>query len=307
MALYKNVSGKLIEIKDIKIDLEKNIQKLTEDNLGEVFGYQFISTEFALNSSRIDSLAFDKENNSFVIIEYKKDRNFSVIDQGYSYLALMLNNKADFILEYNEKMKNSLKKDDVDWSQSKVLFISPSFTSYQKGAVDFKDLPIELWEIKVYSDNMVLYNELKPSGVSESIKTITKDKVINEVSKVVADYTLSDILKPEWSSTIELFEPLNEILLGLDSRIQQKITRAYIGYKIGINNIVSVHPYKSKLGIELNRVDVEDLKDPAGKVYRVSWEKFGWGKSCKIDINKPDDIEYAVYLIKQVFDKFYKN
>ena len=70
----------------------------------------FVKTEFAINNFRIDTLAFDDELNSFVIIEYKKDRSFSVIDQGYAYLALMLNNKADFILEYNENKNKTLKK-----------------------------------------------------------------------------------------------------------------------------------------------------------------------------------------------------
>jgi hypothetical protein len=91
-------------------------------------------------------MAYDNETNSFVIIEYKRDKNFSVIDQGYAYLSLMLNNKADFILEYNENQEKTLKRKDVDWSQSRVVFISPSFTSYQKEAINFKDLPIELWE-----------------------------------------------------------------------------------------------------------------------------------------------------------------
>jgi hypothetical protein len=58
----------------------------------------------------------------------------------------MLNNKADFILEYNENCKDTLKRDDIDWSQSKVIFVSPSFTTYQKEAINFKDLPIELWK-----------------------------------------------------------------------------------------------------------------------------------------------------------------
>ena len=65
----------------------------------------FISSEFSLNNFRIDTLALDKESKSFVIIEFKRDKNFSVVDQGYAYLSLMLNNKADFILEYNENKK----------------------------------------------------------------------------------------------------------------------------------------------------------------------------------------------------------
>jgi hypothetical protein len=74
--------------------------------------------------------------------------NFSVIDQGYAYLSLMLNNKADFILEYNENCKDTLKRDDLDWSQSRVIFISPVFNNYQKESINFKDLPFELWEVK---------------------------------------------------------------------------------------------------------------------------------------------------------------
>jgi hypothetical protein len=75
--------------------------------------------------------AFDDESKAFVIIEYKKDRNFSVVDQGMSYLNLMLNNKADFILEYNESFHSSpnLKREGVDWSQSRIIFISPEFTA----------------------------------------------------------------------------------------------------------------------------------------------------------------------------------
>jgi hypothetical protein len=41
-----------------------------------------VKSEFELHGLRIDTLAFDKESSVFVIIEYKKERNFSVIDQG---------------------------------------------------------------------------------------------------------------------------------------------------------------------------------------------------------------------------------
>ena len=73
-----------------------------------------------------------------VIIEYKRDLNFSIVDQGFAYLSLMLNRKADFVLMYNEKMNSSCRKDYFDWSQSKVIFISPSFTPYQIEAANFK-------------------------------------------------------------------------------------------------------------------------------------------------------------------------
>ncbi|MGH9974838.1 MAG: hypothetical protein ACRD8Z_03245, partial [Nitrososphaeraceae archaeon] len=141
--------GNLKEIPQKPIELEKDIQSLVERNLQTVFGYEFITSEFELDGLRVDTLGFDKESKSFVVIEYKRDKNISVIDQGYAYLALLLNNKADFILVYNETgEEKKLKKNEVDWSQSRVIFVSPSFTLYQRKAIEFKDLPIELWEVK---------------------------------------------------------------------------------------------------------------------------------------------------------------
>ena len=118
MAIYK--TGKKLEfVKEFPFKLEKDIQKLVEENLKNLLHLDFIRSEFTLNNFRLDTLAFDNENKSFVIIEYKRDKNFSVIDQGYAYLSLMLNNKADFILEYNESQQTTLKRTDVDWTQSK--------------------------------------------------------------------------------------------------------------------------------------------------------------------------------------------
>jgi len=56
-----------------------------------------------------------------------------VTQEGYAYLGLLLCNKAEFILEYNERKSQSLKRDDVDWSQSKVIFVSPQFTKRVMG------------------------------------------------------------------------------------------------------------------------------------------------------------------------------
>jgi hypothetical protein len=57
-----------------------------------------------------------------------------------AYLNIWLKNKADFILEYNESSCHSLKRGDVEWSQSRVIFIAPEFTKYQQHTIGFKDL-----------------------------------------------------------------------------------------------------------------------------------------------------------------------
>ena len=64
MALFEINRDKLNHIKEEKFSLEKDIQKLTEDNLSMIFGLDFVKSEFSLNKFRLDSLAFDEKSNS---------------------------------------------------------------------------------------------------------------------------------------------------------------------------------------------------------------------------------------------------
>ena len=50
--------------------LAEELQTLTEKNLEELFGLKFVATEFQVDNLRIDTLAFNEETKSFVIIEY---------------------------------------------------------------------------------------------------------------------------------------------------------------------------------------------------------------------------------------------
>ena len=86
--------------------------------------------------------------------------------------------------------------EDVDWSQSRIIFVSPSFNSYQKDSVNFKDLPFELWEIKRYSNDTIVLNQHR-SNSKESIETLnpnTTDSMISRVTKEVKVYTVEQHL-----------------------------------------------------------------------------------------------------------------
>ena len=64
---------KLIPIKQVKFNNEKEMQNLTENNLEELFDLRFVASEFQVDNLRIDTLAFNEKTKSFVIIEYKND------------------------------------------------------------------------------------------------------------------------------------------------------------------------------------------------------------------------------------------
>jgi len=282
--------SKLIAIKEKKVGLEKTLQTLVEANLNDVFSLSFIATEFPLNNLRIDTLAFDEEAKAFVVIEYKRDKNFTVIDQGYAYLALMLNNKADFVLKYNEKTKKNLRKDDIDWSQSKVMFVAQSFTKYQQEAIGFQDLPIELWEVKKYDEDLVSFNQVRASEKSESIKTITKNKDIERVSREIKQYFVEDHIKPTWSKAKELFDEFSQRVLELDPRFEIHPVKYYIGFNIENKNVVAVKVRTTKLLLELLRVQPKDLKDPEKRArYRKNSFEYYNKHITQFDINNEED------------------
>lgn len=302
MALFIIENNERLEnIKEQPFKLEKDIQSLTEKNLKSIFGLDFVKSEFSLNNFRIDTLAFDKDAGSFVIIEYKRDKNFSVIDQGYAYLSLMLNNKADFILEYNENSKETLKRNDVDWSQSRVIFISPSFTTYQKEAINFKDLPIELWEIRRYDNQTVNYNQIKTSGAQESVKTISRqDEAIEKVTKEIKVYTEDEHLEKGTEQTKELYETLKNAILILDE-LEVKPKKKYIAFVSG-SNVVDIHIQKNalKMWLNLQQGDLDDPKEISRDVSSVGH----WGNGdYEIVMRTDEEIEYILSLIKQSLKK----
>ena len=302
MPIFNVQNSKLAPIKEKDIDLEKSIQKLTEENLQTVFGLQFVRSEFSLGGFRIDTLAFDKEASAFVIIEYKRDKSFSVIDQGYAYLALMLNNKADFVLEYNEKLKSSLKKDDIDWSQSRVLFLAQSFTTYQQNAINFRDLPIELWEVKVFDNATILYNQLISHEAKASVKSITKNKTVEGVTKEVKVYTLEDHLEKASDEIKDLFNVLRETLLNLGSDVKEIPKKQYIAYKTS-SNFTDVVILKDSLKLFIN-ISSGKLVDPSGVARDLAKPQHigHWGNGdYEVIIKKRDELPYVMTLIEQSY------
>ncbi|MGL4669114.1 MAG: DUF5655 domain-containing protein [Methanobacteriaceae archaeon] len=299
MPLFEINAQKLEPIKKAPFKLEKDMQKLTEDNLEMIFNLKFISTEFRLNNLIIDTLAYDAESKAFVIIEYKNIRTFSVIDQGFAYLALLLNNKADFILEYNEKMGTILKKRDVDWTQSRVIFVSPNFTKYQQQAIEFKDLPIELWEIGKYSNNTVLFNQLKSPDTNESINTITKNNRMTKLITGVKVYNEEDHLNKISEEEVKnLYYNLKNKILGLDEDIKFNVTKAYLSFSL--NSIFTYMMLQKKnISIVVN-FRKGDLDDPENIIKSSAPESYG-KKAYTLLITPSEDIDYIIHIIKQSY------
>lgn len=314
MPIYKISKEKLAPLSSKKIDLEKDIQNLTEKNLEEIFGLKFISgslnNEFFVNVEEqdfyIDTLAFSEEEKSFYIIEYKKDKSFSVIDQGFAYLSAMISHKADFVLELNEKLHKNFTKKDINWEGSRVIFISTEFTNYQRNAINFKDLPIFLYEVTLYEEEIINYNPIKPLRVSESIKKLSKDKTIQNVSKEIKVYSEDDLIPQNWSGSKELLQEFEAELLKTEKETKVKYTKKYIAYmsKHG-RNYVEIVPQQQGLKIYF-RFPFNFLKSSL-KIEDCSKKgRFANGISY-IYLTNSTQIEEAIKLSKESFKYLHRD
>lgn len=315
MDLYKLSNDVLGAVDHEAFALEKDIQVLVEKNLETLFGLQFVTTEFSIGEFRIDTVCFDEVANSFVIIEYKKGSSYSVIDQGYSYLSVMLNNKADFILEYNEKKVQTLKRDAIDWSSSRVIFISPAFNSYQKNSVNFQDVPFELWEIRKFAGGLVVL-EKHQSSSTESISNITNSdagSVISRVSSEVKVYREEDHVGKVSEKCAEVWGALRERLADLaDTTFYAK--KGYVGVRKDTTGICFVHFLKNHLNLDVLRGGISatgdkskgffTLDDPKNFAVEKSWtyKDGSTGHSYNIKVSSLDDLDYAMYLLNQKYE-----
>lgn len=298
MKIFTSKKGQLSQLKQQKFKLEKDIQRLFEENLTLLSGYIFIRSEFSIKNSRIDTLAFDPETQAFVIIEYKRQQNSSVVDQGISYLNLMLEYKADFIVEYNEKQKFPLKRNDVDWSQSKVIFVSPTFNDFQIQATNFKDLPIELWEVNRFDNDIITLNIINKLKSAPNIKAVSNEKREElSILKEIKVYQESDHLADKTDFIQELYESFRQAILNLDQNIEINVRKLYIAFKKD-RNIADIRIQQKNLKIWIN-LPYGELDDPKNLAKNVS-NTGHWGNGdYEIAVESTQYLEYVMSLIKQ--------
>lgn len=302
--IYKIESEKLKEIKQKDFKLEKHLQSLVEKNITTLFGLKFLMTEFPVESYRFDTVAFDEESKSFIIIEYKRGKNDSLVDQGYAYLYTLLKRKADFVLLYNEQRKESKSIKDFDWTQTRILFVSPEFTSYQKNASSFTNMPFDLYEIKQYEEGIIDFEKINKFGTKSGVINPVIDTIVDEKRFPVIDeikvYKEEDHFKNVTDEVKELYEELKQSILDL-SGVEIDVKKQYIAFK-GKRNIADLELTKKKIKVNIN-LKKGELIDNLNITEDIS-NVGHWGNGdYKVEFDNIDKLEPLMDLIKQSWKK----
>lgn len=241
-----SLSGKVTQLKDNAVALEKELQNLIENNLETFFGVRFVKSEYAITDGRMDSIGLD-ENNSPVIFEYKRSTNENVINQGLFYLDWLLDHKAEFEALVKEKLGQSVA-DSVDWSVPCVMCIAKDFTKYDEHAVKQMQRNIKLIKYKKYGKDLILFELInnptaKPIEEASGETVTVKKSTSNMKSHAEKLASMNEDAKTVYASVCDYIESL-----GDDISMNQ--VKYYVAYK-KIQNFVCIEVYKDAITLYL--------------------------------------------------------
>lgn len=308
MAIFEINKGKANRVRLSEFKLEKDLQKLIEENIETIFNCRLIATEFStgnIHSGRIDSLAISEDFNP-VIIEYKKVASSDLINQSLYYLHWIRDHKGDFQVAANRVFGNNI---NVDWSDIRVICLAPEYKKYDLHAVQVMGANIELWQYKIYENGILNIEEVyKRSSTNSQIDTDEyngKNPVMVEAGKKAALTRKTGIYSIEEHSVnldyslFELFNTVRDYIISLDSTIEEAPKKDYIAYKTS-QNFACLQTYRKKLCIylKLNPDEVIQMPKQGRDVRNIG--HFGTG-NFELTIKDLNDFEETKYLINEAY------
>jgi len=299
MALFKIKNSSVEKLSTIELEKEKNIQTLFEQNLLTILNVDFLATEYSTSfGGRIDTLGIDK-NGSPVIIEYKRNQNDNVINQGLSYLRWLLDHKADFeMLCRNKKIEV-----DIDWSSPRVICVAESYNKFDLDTVEILPIKIELLRYKIYEDNILMVESESQKAIKISTREIFDKSKKETLPRLQKDYTLDSHLQVASKEIKELFIQLKEMITSLDASITEEAKAKYIAYKL-TTNFVDIVIQKNTIKAVLN-VPSGKLNDSFGIARDLTKPKLigHWGNGdYEVLVKNKEELLKLFELIKQSYN-----
>ncbi|PRX24086.1 putative transport protein [Orenia metallireducens] len=291
--IYKIQEGQATQLKRATVSLEKELQNLIEANLEEIFGIEFLASEFSTGERhgvRMDTLGID-ENNSPVILEYKRNKSQNIINQALFYLDWLMDHQGDFELLVRDKLG---KKIEIDWSSPRVLCIAETFNKYDTYAVAQMGRPIELIQYQLFEEDLLNINILTSN---EEVDYSAPKKSTEE--RIEKSYCLDDHKAKGTELTIDLFEELQEFILLLGDDITVSYRKFYIAYRT-IRNFACLEIHKKHLLIylSLNPIEVDLADERLRDVSDIG--HYGTG-NLEVRVESVEDIDVARDLIEKSY------
>lgn len=297
--LFRTGGNEISELAGGAVDLERSLQTQFEKHLEALLGVRFLASEFRITDGRMDTLGID-ENNSPVIIEYKRSSNENVINQGLFYLNWLVDHQGDFALLVQQKLGMDEAK-AIDWSGPRLICIANNFTKYDEHAVKQMNRNIDLVRYRQFPPDLLLLELLTSASAMNGSGSGLPSATIS--STTASKTTVTDHLRDANTEIRDRYEMIRDYLLACGDDVQEKTLENYVAFR-RIKNFACVQ-LRNQIGkimvylrIDPANVDIEEgfMRDMRNKGH------YGTG-DLEINILSDEDFERA----KPFFDRAYNN
>ena len=292
-----DISGEVQELPSKQVALEKDLQKLLEENMFTFFGVTFLKSEYKITNGRMDSIGID-ENNCPVIFEYKRSVNENVINQGLFYLDWLLDHKADFKLLVMDVLGKE-KAANIDWSMPCVICIANDFTKFDEHAVNQMQRNIKLVRYRKFGDNLIAFEHLN----APQVQPITYEEPQTKPSSKSGwkDKAFKQYFAEAGEMNQNIFYSIRDYVLSLGDDIAENQLKLYVAFKKA-KNFVCVEVYQSQILCHLKlNPDTVDLVPGFIEDVRT---KGHWGTGdLRLIIKSMEDFEKAQHLIARAYSE----
>lgn len=292
-----DISGAVQELPSKQAALEKDLQKLLEENMFTFFGVTFLKSEYKTTNGRMDSIGID-ENNCPVIFEYKRSVNENVINQGLFYLDWLLDHKADFKLLVMDVLGKE-KAANIDWSMPCVICIANNFTKFDEHAVNQMQRNIKLVRYRKFGDNLIAFEHLN----APQVQPITYEEPQIKLSSKSGwkDKDFKQYFAEAGEKNQNIFYSIRDYVLSLGDDIAENQLKLYVAFKKA-KNFVCVEVYQSQILCHLKlNPDTVDLVPGFIEDVRT---KGHWGTGdLRLIIKSIEDFEKVKPLIDRAYSE----
>ncbi len=295
MPAFQINNGKAKKIKQKEFINELKLHKLIDNNLKEIFRLKYIKDEHVTDKhGRIETLAVD-ESNRPVVIEYKKYKETGQLTQANRYMTWIKQNPDSFELLVRKNIKDFYG--EIDFTNPRIICFA------QEYSIDDKCLALslgaELWKYRYYENNtLIILREEEPEQLIKSKTGKTKiEKIKREPRK---PKSIEEHLEGASKDIKELFNLLNNKILGISSEIECYTTNSEIIYKTSLNfACLSIQNKKNCLRY-LIRTENDVINDPKNLTKQIP-KTHGYGNITRTIFVYPNIIDKD-YTIDDIMD-----
>lgn len=270
-------------------------------------GLELLTTEFPISNSRLDTIAFDRNKNTFVIIEYKNVKNKWAQGQALTYSNSVRDNKERFVLLYNKKKKKQCGVADFCWDKVYAILISSEFTKQQ---IATSNIPsVQLFQVRQYQSNLLFLEriggEIKEGGRSappskpKPVKSRVRSGAYDEEAYLNGEYRGGGASE----ETRKLYEKIKEKIFEAFDDLCMRQNKTYVGFYLRENDrcVCTLNVQKSKIVLTYSVKSATKLLRPSSFIRDVTGIGANARGDYRSEIKTESDLKKAMPFVRKAY------